>query len=163
MNSLLSQDLSVEEADPEGSPDTTMPPPQLFHASLAQSPVPQQSPCPSFSMMQATQTIPEAQSTLRDSRIVQSTPKTPPLTLIAQAAHSGDNISPVCQQPSPVSMPLHRFNPVQPAVANLVTLYPDSALISQTVPPVAPIALTSHVNTSLPGGPLIGQTGQTTH
>ncbi len=160
VNALLSQELSVDAADPEGSPDTTVPPPQLLHASLAQSPVPQQSPYPLFSMMQATQTIPEAQSTLRDSCIDQSTPKIPPLTLTAQAAHSGDNISSVCQQPSLVSMPVPRFNPVQPAVANLMTPCPDSALILQTVPPVAPIALTSHVNTSLPGqmAPLMGQT-----
>ncbi len=157
VNSLLSQDFSVDEADPEGSTDTTVPPPQLLHASLAQSPVPQQSPCPSFLMMQATQTIPETQSKLRDSHIVQQSPKTPPLTLIPQAAHSGENISPVCQQPSPVSRPVPQFNPVQPAVANFVTPHPDSALISQTAPPVAPIALTSRVNTSLPGGPLMVQ------
>ncbi len=153
VNFLLSQDLSVDKADPEWSPDTTVSPPPWLHASLAQSPVPQQSPCPSFSMMQATQTIPEDQSTLRDSCIVQSTPKTPPLTFWGQYFTCLS-----AAQPSPVSMPVPRFNRVQPAVANLVTPRPDSALISQTVPPVAPIALTSHLKTSLPGGPVMVQT-----
>lgn len=157
MNSLLSQDLSVDEAGPEGSPDTTVPPPQLLHASPAHSSVPQQLPCPSSSMMQVTQTVPEAQSTLRDPRIVQSTPKTPPLTLQVtmsaqvpahaaqlstcavtqvqgrpQAAHSEENISPVSQQSSPVSMPLPPFNPVQPAAAKLAAPHQDSVRISQT-------------------------------
>ncbi|XP_016098874.1 G protein-activated inward rectifier potassium channel 1-like [Sinocyclocheilus grahami] len=68
------QDLRVDEADPEGSPDTTVPPPQLLHARPAQSPVAQQSPCTSSSMMQATQTIPEHkfQLTLHNCPHVQS-------------------------------------------------------------------------------------------
>ncbi|XP_059394557.1 probable basic-leucine zipper transcription factor R [Carassius carassius] len=80
VNSLLSQDLSVDNAGSEGSPDTTVPPPQSLHASPVHSSVSQQSPSPVLSMMQATQTVSEAQSTSRGPCIVQSL-KTPPLPL----------------------------------------------------------------------------------
>uniref|UniRef100_A0A9J8B0Z1 Histone deacetylase 3 n=1 Tax=Cyprinus carpio carpio TaxID=630221 RepID=A0A9J8B0Z1_CYPCA len=129
VNSLLSQDLSVDDAGPEGSPDTTVPPPQLLHASPVQSPVPQQFPCPVSSMIQATQTVSEAQS-------IDQSLKNPPLTLQAtmplqvpaytaqlsactvtqtqgrsQVAHYEENMSHVLQQPSPVSIPLPPFSP----------------------------------------------------
>lgn len=177
VNSLLSQDLSVDDAGPEGSPDTTVPPSQLLHASPVQSPVPQQFPCPVSSMIQATQTVSEAQS-------IDQSLKNPPLTLQAtmplqvpaytaqlsactvtqtqgrsQVAHYEENMSHVLQQPSPVSIPLPPFSPVQQAATQLATPYTGSVLISQTKPPVAPIASTSHVNTPLPrqSAPLMSQ------
>lgn len=52
--SLLSKDTSLTDPETQASPDTTKPPPQFLHASSALSPVFQQSPCPSTSLMQAT-------------------------------------------------------------------------------------------------------------
>ncbi|XP_067272571.1 uncharacterized protein [Pseudorasbora parva] len=176
VSSLLSQDPSLTNTEPQASPDTTGPPSQFPHASSAHSSIFQQSPCPSPSMMQATRTVPEAQSTLRVPHTVQSTPKLPlQLALQAtmparvsdltsqlsscvvnqvqgrpQAAYSGESMPPATQQPSPVSMPLPQLNPMQPAATQFALPHTDRVLISHTVPPVAPIASTSNANTLLP-------------
>lgn len=126
-------------------------------------------------MIQATQTVPEAQRTCAQCT-VQSITKTLQLTLQAtmpvrvpaptaqlspsavtqfqgksQAAYFQERMPPVPQQsPSHVSRPLPQFNPKQPSATQFVTPHTDSVLISQTVTPVANITSTSNVNTLLP-------------
>ncbi|XP_039534154.1 uncharacterized protein LOC120483252 [Pimephales promelas] len=174
VSSLLSQDTSLTNPEHQASPDTTGLPSQFHHASPAHSPVFQQSSCHSSSMMQATQTVTEEQSTLRDTHTVQSTPRLPYLSLqstipaqvpaltaqlsscvvtqVQGGPHitSREDISPVPRQFSSVSMPLPQFNPMKSAASQFVTPHTVSVSISQPVPPVATTALTSNVHTPFP-------------
>nr|XP_017211837.1 uncharacterized protein LOC108190121 isoform X2 [Danio rerio]XP_017211839.1 uncharacterized protein LOC108190121 isoform X1 [Danio rerio] len=115
VNSLLSQDLSVIDAEPQASPDTTAPPPKSLCASPAPSSVLQQSSCSAPPRMQIIQTVPEAQSTLKDPYMAHSTPYFPPgalqATKLTQApAHTAQMANQ--HPPNPISVPRPTFNPM---------------------------------------------------
>lgn len=127
----------MNDADLQAFTDTTVLPPKSLYVSPAPYSVLQQSPYPTPLKMQIIQTVPDAQSTLKDPYTAQSTLRFPPVTLQAtkSAQLPAHTAQLAIQHPSrPISVLLSTFNPIQTTVTHIATSHTDSDLIPPTAP-----------------------------